>query len=154
LTNFHVVDGADQATVTLGDGRKFTSKDIHGDRRTDLAIIRIDPKGQVPYLELGDSDAAEMGDRVLAFGAPFGLTGSVTQGIISAKGRNLHMNMYEDFVQTDAAINPGNSGGPLVGLDGKVIGINAAIKSKSGGFQGVGLAVASNIAKSVVKALQ
>ena len=95
----------------------------------------------------------EIGDRVLAVGAPFGLTGTVTAGIISAKGRNgLHMNMYEDFLQTDAAINPGNSGGPLVNLDGKVIGINSAIKSRSGGFQGVGLAIASNLAKNVMDA--
>jgi serine protease Do len=97
----------------------------------------------------------EIGDRVLAVGAPFGLTGSVTAGIISAKGRNgLNMNMYEDFLQTDAAINPGNSGGPLVSLDGKVVGINSAIKTRSGGFQGVGLAVASNLAKSVVRSLE
>jgi serine protease Do len=153
LTNNHVVDGAEFVTVTLMDGRKFSSKDIHGDPRTDLAIVRIDAKGKVPFLEFGDSDAMEIGDRVLAFGAPFGLTGSVTSGIVSAKGRNLNMNMYEDFMQTDAAINPGNSGGPLVSLDGKVIGINAAIKSKSGGFQGVGLAVASNLAKHVSSAL-
>jgi serine protease Do len=97
----------------------------------------------------------EIGDRVLAAGAPFGLTGTVTQGIVSAKGRNgLHMNMYEDFLQTDAAINPGNSGGPLVNLEGRVIGINSAIKSRSGGFQGVGLAVASNLAKDVMRQLQ
>ncbi len=153
LTNFHVVSGAEHVTVTLMDGRKFTAKDIRGDRRTDLAIVRIDPKGKVPFLDLGDSDAMEIGDRVLAFGAPFGLTGSVTSGIVSAKHRNLNMNMYEDFLQTDAAINPGNSGGPLVSLDGKVVGINAAIKTKSGGFQGVGLAVASNLAKQVTQAL-
>src|SRR5206468_8280935 len=108
-----------------------------------------------PVLELGDSEVMEIGDRVLAVGAPFGLTGSVTHGIVSAKGRSgLAMNMYEDFLQTDAAINPGNSGGPLVSLEGKVVGINAAIKSKSGGFQGVGLAVASNLAKHVVPDLR
>jgi serine protease Do len=155
LTNYHVIAGADHVTVTLMDGRKFNAKDIKGDRRTDLAIVRIEDGGKkFPSLELGDSDSMEIGDRVLAFGAPFGLTGSVTHGIISAKGRNgLHMNMYEDFLQTDAAINPGNSGGPLVSLDGKVVGINAAIKSRSGGFQGVGLAVASSMAKNVVAAL-
>lgn len=153
LTNYHVVEGAETVTVTLTDGRKFKSKDIRGDRRTDLAIIRLDAKGPFPYLEMGDSDTAEIGDRVLAVGAPFGLAGSVTHGIISAKGRNLNMHMYEDFLQTDAAINPGNSGGPLVSLDGKVVGINAAIKSRSGGFQGIGLAVASNLAKNVMKAL-
>jgi len=156
LTNYHVVDGADQVVVHLDDHRKFVSTDIKGDRRTDLAIIRIDLKGStVPYLELGDSEAMEIGDRVMAVGAPFGLTGTVTQGIVSAKGRaGLHMNMYEDFLQTDAAINPGNSGGPLVNLHGQVIGINAAIKSRSGGFQGIGLAVASNLAKHVVTSLE
>src|SRR5262245_9974253 len=96
----------------------------------------------------------EIGDHVLAIGAPFGLTGSLTQGIISAKGRNgLNLNMYEDFIQTDAAINPGNSGGPLVNLEGKVVGINSAIKSRSGGFQGIGLAVPSNMASSIMKSL-
>ena len=141
--------------MTLLDGRKFIAKNIRGDRRTDLAIIILDQKGPFPALALGDSDDMEIGDRVLAVGAPFGLTGSVTSGIISAKGRNgLNMNKYEDFLQTDAAINPGNSGGPLVNLEGKVVGINAAIKSRSGGFQGVGLAVASNLARRVAQALQ
>ncbi len=153
LTNNHVVDGADQVIVELRDGRKFVSKDVKTDPKTDLAIVKIEAKGPLPYLELGDSSAMEIGDRVLAVGAPFGLTGTVTQGIISAKGRSLHLNMYEDFLQTDAAINPGNSGGPLVNLEGKVIGINAAIKSRSGGFQGVGLAVASNMAKNVMQQL-
>ncbi len=154
LTNLHVVDGAESVTVTLQDGRQFVSKDIKGDRRSDLAILRIDAKGTVPYLEFGDSAAMEIGDRVLAFGAPFGLTGSVTSGIVSAKGRSgLSMNFYEDFLQTDAAINPGNSGGPLISLDGRVIGINSAIKSRNGGFQGVGLAVSSNLAERVAAAL-
>jgi serine protease Do len=153
LTNFHVVKGADQVEVTLKDGRKFLSRDIKGDAKTDLAVVRIDAKEPLPYLELGDSDAMEIGDRVLAVGAPFGLTGSVTHGIISAKGRHLHMNMYEDFLQTDAAINPGNSGGPLIDLEGKVIGINSVIKSRSGGFQGVGLAISSNMARDVMEQL-
>ena len=155
VTNFHVVNGADEVVVHLADGRKFSSREIRGDRRTDLAIIRLDLKGAtVPFLTFGDSNAMDIGDRVLAVGAPFGLTGSVTHGIISAKGRaGLNMNMYEDFLQTDAAINPGNSGGPLVNLAGEVVGINAAIKSQSGGFQGISLAIASNLAKQVVKAL-
>lgn len=153
LTNFHVVDGADQVIVQLSDGRKFTSKDVKTDPKTDLAIVRIDAPAPLPFLQLGDSDAMQIGDRVLAVGAPFGLTGTVTHGIISAKDRNLHLNMYEDFIQTDAAINPGNSGGPLVSLDGKVIGINAAIKTRSGGWQGVGLAVASNLAKNIMPQL-
>jgi serine protease Do len=155
LTNYHVIDGAEQVTVTLQDGRKFASHKIKGDRRTDLAVIFLDQKGPFPALSLADSNKAEIGDRVLAVGAPFGLTGSVTAGIISAKGRSgLNMNMYEDFLQTDAAINPGNSGGPLVNLEGKVVGINSAIKSRSGGFQGVGLAIASNLAKHVVQGLR
>jgi serine protease Do len=153
LTNNHVVDGAEQVIVELRDGRKFVSKDIKTDPKTDLAIVKIDAKGPLPYLEMGDSGVMEIGDRVLAVGAPFGLTGTVTQGIVSAKGRSLHMNMYEDFLQTDAAINPGNSGGPLVNLEGKVIGINAAIKSRSGGFQGIGLAIASNMARNVMDQL-
>lgn len=154
LTNYHVVAGADTVQVTLADGRKLESKDVKFDRKTDLAIVRLEGKGTFPYLELGDSEQSEIGDRVLAVGAPFGLTGTVTHGIVSHKGRNgLNMNLYEDFIQTDAAINPGNSGGPLVGLDGRVIGINSAIKSRSGGFQGVGLAISSNMAKSVMKQL-
>ncbi len=153
LTNFHVVDGADQVHVQLSDGRKFTSKDVKSDPKTDLAIVRIEAPAALPFLELGDSDGMEIGDRVLAVGAPFGLTGTVTHGIISAKGRSLQLNMYEDFLQTDAAINPGNSGGPLINLEGKVIGINAAIKSRSGGWQGVGLAVSSNIAKAIMPQL-
>jgi serine protease Do len=156
VTNFHVVDGADQVTVQLQDGRKFHSKSVRSDRRTDLAVVLLDTKEtNFPSLELGDSDAMQIGDQVLAVGAPFGLAGTVTHGIVSAKGRNgMNMNMYEDFIQTDAAINPGNSGGPLVNMDGKVIGINAAIKSRSGGFQGIGLAVASSLAKSVVHSLR
>jgi len=154
LTNNHVIAGADEVVVTLSDGRKFTTRDVKGDPKTDLAIVRFDSKAALPFLELGDSDQMEIGDRVLAIGAPFGLTGSVTSGIISAKGRaGVSQNMYEDFLQTDAAINPGNSGGPLVSLDAKVIGINSAIKTRSGGFQGVGLAVASNLAKTVMASL-
>jgi serine protease Do len=156
LTSYHVVENAEAVLVTLLDGRKFVSQNIRGDRKTDLAIVILDSKvtGPLPFLELGDSEAMEIGDRVLAVGAPFGLAGSVTHGIISGKGRSgLNLNLYEDFLQTDAAINPGNSGGPLINLEGKVIGINAAIKSKTGGFQGVGLAVASNLAKTIVQAL-
>jgi serine protease Do len=155
LTNNHVVQGVDQVEVQLTDGRKFTTKVIKTDAKSDLAIVRITAKEELPFLELGDSSAMEQGDRVLAFGAPFGLTGSVTAGIISAKGRALNSRglHYEDFLQTDAAINPGNSGGPLVNLEGKVIGINSAIKTRTGGFQGVGLAIASNLAKDVMDKL-
>jgi serine protease Do len=154
LTNNHVVAGAEQVEIQLIDGRKFTSKEIFGDPKTDLAIVKIAVKEPLPFVELGDSDAMEVGDRVLAAGAPFGLKGSLSAGIVSAKGRNgLNMNMYEDFIQTDAAINPGNSGGPLVNLEGKVIAINSMIKTQSGGFQGVGLAVSSNLARNVMTQL-
>jgi serine protease Do len=155
LTNNHVVDGASEVIVTLQDGRKFTSKDIKTDPMTDLAIVRLDNnKETLPYLELGDSNAMEIGDRVLAVGAPYRMRGTVTAGIVSSEHRNMGMNAYEDFIQTDAAINPGNSGGPLVNLRGEVIGINSAIKSVSGGWQGIGLAVSSNLAKNVMEQLE
>ncbi len=155
LTNAHVVAGADSIEVTLHDGRKFTATDIRRDPKTDLAVIKITTDKPLPFLEFADSDQYEVGDRILAIGAPFGLSGTVTQGIISAKGRNaMHINQYEDFLQIDAAINPGNSGGPLLTLDGRIVGINSAIKSKSGGFQGIGLAISSNMAKEVSKQLQ
>jgi serine protease Do len=153
VTNNHVVAEADRAMVQLRDGRKFYSRDIKTDPKTDLAIIRLDVKIALPHLEFGDSEQMEIGDRVLAVGAPFGLAGTVTHGIISAKGRALKMNMYEDFLQTDAAINPGNSGGPLINLEGKVIGINSAIKSRTGGFQGIGLAISSNLGKAIMQQL-
>lgn len=153
LTNYHVVEGADFVEVRLTDGRKFASQDIVGDKKSDLAIVRVRADRPLPFLQLGDSSQMEVGDRVLAVGAPFGLAGSVTHGIISAKSRSMNLNVYEDFLQTDAAINPGNSGGPLVSLDGKVIGVNSAIKSRSGGFQGVGMAISSNLARTVMTQL-
>ena len=154
VTNDHVVRGVDEVAVVLQDGRKFVGRHIKRDARTDLAILRIEAKEPLPFLKLGDSDAMEIGDRVLAFGAPLGMTGTVTSGIVSAKGRDVHMNMYEDFLQTDAAINPGNSGGPLVNLAGEVIGVNSLIRSETGGFQGIGLAISSNLTKSVLDQLQ
>jgi serine protease Do len=154
LTNFHVVDGADTLEIAFHDGKKYTTSDIRRDPKTDLAVVRIRPERPLPFLEFGDSDAMEVGDRVLAVGAPFGLTGTVTQGIISAKSRqNLKLNQYEDFLQTDAAMNPGNSGGPLVNLEGKIVGINSAIKTRGGGSNGVGLAVSSNLARDVSRQL-
>jgi serine protease Do len=154
LTNFHVVDGADTLEISFQDGRKFTTTDIRRDPKTDLAVVRIKADRPLAALEFGDSDAMEVGDRVLAVGAPFGLTGTVTHGIVSAKSRqNLRLNQYEDFLQTDAAMNPGNSGGPLVNLEGRVIGINSAIKTRGGGSNGVGLAVSSNLAKDVSRQL-
>jgi len=153
VTNYHVVEGAESLEVLLGDGRRFITKDYLTDRKTDLAVIRIKTADPLQALEFGDSDQMEMGDHVLAFGAPFGLTGTVTAGIVSAKGRNLRLNMYEDFVQTDAALNPGSSGGPLVNLHGQVIGVTAAIKSRNGGSQGVGLAISGNLARNITRLL-
>jgi serine protease Do len=153
LTNDHVIRDAEEVEVRFQDGRKFTSRDFKKDPKSDLAVVRIQAPEALPFLKLGDSNEMEVGDRVLAVGAPLGLTGSVTSGIISFKSRDIHMNADEDFLQTDAAINPGNSGGPLVNLAGEVIGINSAIKSGTGGFQGIGLAISSNLAKHVMEQL-
>jgi len=152
LTNNHVVDGADQVTVKLSDGREFAAKDIKTDKQTDLAVIRIEGAGTLPAAPLGDSAALEVGDWVIAVGNPFNQESTVSAGIISGKGRSLGETRTA-YIQTDAAINPGNSGGPLVNLDGEVVGINTAIASSSGGFQGVGFAIPVNEAKWVVKQL-
>jgi serine protease Do len=154
LTNNHVVQGTDSVEVTLAQGRKFLCRDIRRDPHSDLAIIKLPAGGPYPFLEFADSDVVEVGDRVLAVGSPFGLTGSVTHGIISGKSRNnLRLNDQEDFIQTDAAVNPGSSGGPLVDLEGRIVGLTAAIKTKSGGSQGVALAVSSKLAKAVSQQL-
>jgi serine protease Do len=157
VTNHHVIDGAAQVKVILQDGKSYTSRSMASDPKTDVAIIKLNShqvQQTLPSMAFGNSAEMEIGDRVLAIGAPFGLQGTVTQGIISAKGRtNINLNIYEDYLQTDAAINPGNSGGPLVNLDGKVIGINTAIQSRTGSFDGVGLAIPSEMAKEVVDQL-
>jgi serine protease Do len=153
LTNNHVVGSGGKVIVRLPDGREFPAKDIKTDPKTDLAIVRIQGAGTLKASKLGDSDSLEVGDWVLALGQPFGLEGTVTAGIISAKGRGLGINPRESFLQTDAAINPGNSGGPLVNLDGEVIGINTAISTRSGGYQGVGFAIPANLAKFVSRQL-
>ena len=145
LTNNHVVRGADEVKVRLHDGREFIAKDIKTDPRTDVAIVRIEASG-LKAIKLGDSHAMQVGDWVLAIGSPFGLDMSVTAGIISAKGRNNKITDRADFLQTDAAINPGNSGGPLVNLHGEVIGINTAIATESGGYDGIGFAIPTHIA--------
>src|SRR5262249_23138417 len=121
LTNNHVVQDTEIVDVTLQDGRKFVSRDIRRDPKSDLAVIKLDAKEPLPFLELADSDAMGVGAGVRALGAPFGLPGSVTQGIVSARGRgNLRLNQYEDWLKTDAAVTPGSGGGPLVSMDGKV----------------------------------
>lgn len=153
LTNNHVIAGADEVKVTLADKRKFDAEVVGLDPRSDLAVIRIKASELKP-LELGDSDKLDMGEWVIAAGNPFGFDNSYTAGIVSGKGRSLMRGtQYEDFIQTDAAINPGNSGGPLVNLDGKVVGINTAIFTRSGGYMGLGFAIPVNMAKSVVKSL-
>lgn len=155
LTNYHVAGGATKLEVLLADGEKYTARLIGGDPKTDLAVIRIDAKKQLPYLSFGNSDKVEVGEWVMAIGHPRGLDQTVTHGIISAKHRRgiTDPSSYQDFMQTDAAINPGNSGGPLLNLNGEVIGVNTVIVSSSGGFEGIGLAIPSNIAMHVAKTL-
>lgn len=149
LTNHHVVGDADKITVTLNDGREFEAERVGTDASSEVAVIRI--KGEnFPFLELGNSDKLNVGEWVLAIGNPFGLNATVTAGIVSAKGRsNIGIADYEDFIQTDAAINPGNSGGPLLNIHGKVIGINTAIYSRSGGYMGIGFAIPVNMARQI-----
>ncbi|MCL4191329.1 MAG: Do family serine endopeptidase, partial [Thermoguttaceae bacterium] len=150
LTNNHVVDGGGDIIVRLHDGREFKAAQVKTDPKTDIAVIVLDGAKGLPYAKLGNSDSAQVGDWVLALGQPFGLEGTVTAGIISAKGRGgMGITDRESFIQTDAAINPGNSGGPLVNLDGEVIGLNTAINSRSGGNEGVGFAVPVNLARWV-----
>jgi serine protease Do len=154
LTNNHVVNDADRITVTLADERKFSAKVIGSDPKTEVALIKIEDPHELPYLELGDSDALEVGEWVLAAGNPFGLTQTITAGIVSAKGRDeVGIAEYGNFIQTDAAINPGNSGGPLLDIDGKVVGINTAIYTRTGGYMGIGFAVPINQAIQIKEQL-
>jgi serine protease Do len=144
-----VVGDADKVTVTLEDGREFSAKTVGADPHSDIAVIKID-QDHLTALKLGDSDAVEVGEWVVAVGNPFGLSHTITAGIVSAKGRNtVGITDYENFLQTDAAINPGNSGGPLIDLDGNVIGMNTAIFSQSGGYMGIGFAIPINMAKVI-----
>ena len=149
LTNNHVVEGADEVTVELPDGREFKAAEIKTDPESDLAVVRLANAKDLPVAKLGDSDKLEIGDWVIAIGNPFELETTVSAGIISGKGRELGSIRRAKFLQTDAAINPGNSGGPLVNLAGEVVGINTAIASNSGGYQGVGFAIPINLAKWV-----
>jgi len=153
LTNNHVIRGADEIKVKLPDNRDFKGKVIGTDPKTDLAVVKIDAD-DLPVIKFGDSDKLKVGEMVLAIGNPFGLNQTVTTGIVSATGRaNVGVADYEDFIQTDAAINPGNSGGALVNIRGELIGINTAIFSTTGGYQGIGFSIPSNMAKSVMKSL-
>ena len=153
LTNNHVVEGADEVTVELPDGREFKATEIKTDPESDLAVVRLENAKDLPTAKLGDSDKLDIGDWVIAIGNPFELETTVSAGIISGKGRELGSIRRAKFLQTDAAINPGNSGGPLVNLAGEVIGINTAIASNSGGYQGIGFAIPINLAKWVSEQL-
>src|SRR5262245_58159365 len=155
LTNHHVVGGATKIEVLLANGHTYPARLVGTDPKTDLAVIKIDAKEALPSVTFGDSDAVGVGEWVVAIGHPRGLDETVTQGIISAKHQRgiTDPSSYQDFLQTDAAINPGNSGGPLLNLQGEVIGVNAVIASQSGGFEGIGFAIPSNMAVSVARAL-
>jgi serine protease Do len=152
LTNNHVVKSAKTIKVTLQDGRELVAKVIGTDPQSDLAVIKVEATG-LPAITFADSDKIEVGDRVLAFGNPFGLSETVTSGMVSGLGRATLGLDYEDFIQTDAAINPGNSGGALVDVEGRLVGVNTAIYSRSGGFQGIGFAIPSNLAHNVMEQL-
>ncbi len=153
LTNEHVIRDATEIVVALSDKRELKAEIVGADPKTDIAVLRLKEKAEnLPYLKLGDSKSVAVGDIVLAMGNPFGIGQTVTMGIVSATGRGgLNIEDYEDFIQTDAAINPGNSGGPLINLRGEVIGINTAILSRSGGHQGIGFAVPSNMAREIMQ---
>ena len=154
LTNNHVVDNADTIRVRLSDKREFTASVVGTDPQSDVALIKIDGK-KLPTLALGNSNKLEVGEWVIAIGSPFELSQTVTVGVVSAKGRSrMGVSDYENFIQTDAAINPGNSGGPLLNIHGKVVGINTAIFSRSGGYMGIGFAIPINMAKSFKKQLR
>jgi serine protease Do len=153
LTNNHVIDGAREVTVTLPDKREFTGKIVGTDPKTDLAVVKIDGK-DLPTIPWGDASKLQVGEYVLAVGNPFGLNSTVTLGIVSALGRgHMGITQYEDFIQTDAAINPGNSGGALVNTQGQLVGINTAIFSQSGGYQGVGFAVPTSMGQPIYESL-
>jgi len=154
VTNNHVIDGATDIEVTLSSGKDFPAKLIGADQKTDLALLKIDSPTPLPAVPFGDSDTIRVGDWVMAVGNPFGLGGTVTAGIISARGRDIHSGPYDDFLQVDASINQGNSGGPTFDMAGEVIGINTAIASPNGGSVGIGFAIPSNEAKPVIAALR
>ena len=152
LTNFHVIDGADEIEVANNDGRKYKARVVGSDPESDLAVLRIPADHKLPVITFGSSDNLRVGDVVLAIGNPFGVGQTVTSGIVSALGRShLGINTFENFIQTDAAINPGNSGGALVDANGHLIGINTAIYSQSGGSMGIGFAIPVSLARSIME---
>ena len=154
VTNFHVVSKADSITVTMADGTKLPAKMLGGDEKTDLAVLKVDSDKPLPFVTFGDAAKVRVGQAVMAVGNPFGLGGTVTTGIVSARGRDIQSGPFDDYIQTDAAINRGNSGGPLFTMDGTVIGINTAIYSPSGGSIGLGFAIPSSLAEPIVAQLK
>jgi serine protease Do len=154
VTNNHVIDEASGIKVTLPDGKQYDAKVIGADPQTDLAVLKIDAKRKLPYLEWGDSDALKVGDWIIAVGDPFGLGGSVTAGIVSARSRDIHAGPFDDFIQVDASINQGNSGGPTFDMNGRVVGINTAIATPNGGSVGIGFAIPSNLARPIIQQLR
>ncbi|MBX9947516.1 MAG: DegQ family serine endoprotease [Reyranella sp.] len=153
VTNYHVVSRADTITVTMADGTKLPAKLVGGDDKTDLAVLKVESDKPLPFVTFGDASKVRVGQPVMAVGNPFGLGGTVTTGIVSARGRDIQSGPFDDYIQTDAAINRGNSGGPLFDMDGKVIGINTAIYSPTGGNIGLGFAIPSSQAEPVVAQL-
>lgn len=154
VTNNHVIEAADEITAILSNGDEYAARIIGRDLKTDLALLKIDPKESLPAVKFGNSDDARVGDWIIAIGNPYGLGGSVSAGIISARARDIHAGPFDDFIQTDAAINRGNSGGPMFNTDGEVIGINTAIFSPSGGNIGIGFAIPSVLAKPIIDQLK
>ena len=154
VTNYHVVSKADSITVTMSDGTKLPAKMLGGDEKTDLAVLKVDSDKPLPFVTFGDAAKVRVGQAVMAVGNPFGLGGTVTTGIVSARGRDIQSGPFDDYIQTDAAINRGNSGGPLFNMDGNVIGLNTAIYSPSGGSIGLGFAIPSSLAEPIVAQLK
>jgi serine protease Do len=154
VTNNHVIEDSDQITVTLNDGSTLPAKIVGRDIKTDLALLKVNPKKPLTAAHFGDSDHARIGDWVIAIGDPFGIGSTVTAGIVSARNRDINAGPYDDFIQTDAPINRGNSGGPLFDMDGNVVGINSAIYSPSGGSVGIGFSIPSNLARQVIGQLR
>lgn len=153
VTNHHVIDGADEIEVVFQDGKRFPATLKGSDKKTDIAVLQIDSDSPLPYVTFGDSDTTEVGDWVVAIGNPFGLGGSVSVGVVSARGRDIQSGPYDDFIQIDAPINRGNSGGPLFNTRGEVIGVNSAIYSQSGGSVGIGFSIPSQLVENIVAQL-
>jgi serine protease Do len=154
VTNHHVIENADEIMVNLSNETKYNARLVGSDPKTDIALLKIKAKENLPFIALADSDKSQVGDWIIAIGNPFGLGGTVTAGIISAKARDIQAGSFDDFIQTDAAVNSGNSGGPMINMSGEVIGINTAIVSTTGGSVGIGFAIPSTMAKPIVEQIK